>query len=97
MAALLPIQQTAATQHLKGGKGGLEESIRCLEKDTMRVISSNGRAIALHAIGNGIDARIIHFSISEFSLHHVKCTMLRIDNYYFTYAKEVACVADCEG
>ena len=25
----------------------------------------------MHAIGNGIDARIIHFSISEFSLHHV--------------------------
>ena len=32
-----------------------------VEAVELRVISSNGRAIALHAIGRGIDAPIIHF------------------------------------
>ena len=38
------------------------------------VISSNGRAIALHAIGSGIDARIIHFVFIEFFIfiHNLK-------------------------
>ena len=33
-----------------------------------RGISSNGRALALHARGNGIDARILHFFLTGSSI-----------------------------